>query len=335
MVSALVLFALFALGYRGVERWLPKDWIMAQLAVGGAWWLAFVGAWFYITWWLDWARARRSRDPRLRAEAARPTLHWKQLFRRYGPVASVLPVFILSVMVMHRLVPVAWGPLAPKAMELAMFLIATGVAWLALDRIEPLPPSRSLARAVENTLDPLTPDRLRPSTRPHDEPRSTATVNAPLGPGEPLPAPAAAPVGFAARLVWHGGRRECAVHTSARLRDQLLHLHLSSVEMQRIVDFVPAVGARVSVALGGEDSLVTILPVAGDPLVVTNEPGGLATAPVGRAEDGTVLFPPASAIPVEVAIDVLDRYFTTGELPGQSAARASGEPLGPTTGSAS
>ncbi|GIG01077.1 hypothetical protein Cci01nite_61700 [Catellatospora citrea] len=325
----MALFALFALGYRGVERWLPKDWTMAQLAVGGAWWLAFVGAWFYINWWLDWARARRSRDPRLRAEAARPTLHLKQLFRRYGPVASVLPVFILSVMVMHRLVPVAWGPLAPKAMELAMFLIATGVAWLALDRIEPLPPSRSFARAVETTLDALTPDRLRPSIKPHDEPRSTATVNAPRGPGEPLPAPAAAPVGFAARLVWHGGPGECAVHTSARLRDQLLHLHLSSVEIPRIVDFVPAVGARVSVALGGENSLVTILPVAGDPLVVTREPGGLSITPVRRREDGTVLFPPESAIAVELAIDVLDRYFTTGELPGQSAGQHPASHLGP------
>ncbi|WP_144119102.1 hypothetical protein [Catellatospora sichuanensis] len=302
-VGFVAVVGIFALGYRGIELYVPEDWIVARGAFKAACFAAFASTGVYLRLWSEWAAAQRSDDPQRRAGAVRPELHLRRQYWRYALLASVLPMFAVSVVVVHRLVPADWGWFWPQVMDLALCVLALGAAVLALKRIGPLP--RPAAPAAQTA--PAMPTRS--SGGPH-----------------PVPSPR-----FGATLVWHGGSRQCAVYTSARLRDQLLHLHLSSAEIPRIVDFVPAVGAQVSVALGGEDSLVTIMPVGGDPLVVTKEPDGLAVTPVRRAEDGTVVFPPESAIAVEVAIDVLDRYFTTGELPGRSATRPSGEPLGPTT----
>lgn len=312
IAGVLSVAGIFVLGLRGIELYVPEDWLVATMAFKAACYALVVCASVYLRPWVDWAAAQRSGDPQRRAGVTRPEFHPRRPYWPYGLLASVLPVFVASVFVVHRLVPADWAWFWPEVMDLALSVLALGAAVLALKRIGP--PPRPPAPAVPTA------------------PRKSAGGTPPTSDG-PRPVP---PPPFGATLVWNGGGRQCAVYTSARLRDQLLHLHLSSAEFSRIVDFVPAVGARVSIALGGEDSLVTILPEVGDPLVVTREPGGLAIAPVRRAEDGTVMFPPESAIAVEAAIEVLDRYFSTGELPGRSATRASGEPLGPTaTGSPS
>ncbi|WP_155371546.1 hypothetical protein [Catellatospora vulcania] len=301
IVAVVPVAGIFCIGLRGIELYVPEDWIVAKTVLKLAGCGLLGAACTYLRVWAEWTAAR-SGDPQRRAGAVRPDFRLRRPYWRYVLLASALPMFIVSVFIVHRLVPADWGWFWTDLLELALAVLTVGGAVLALKRSGP--PVRPPAPATQTA--PARPTGAAP--RPSDGSRH-------------VPSPR-----FGAMLVWHAGGRQCAVRTSARLRRQLLHLHLSSVHSLRIVDFVPAVGARVSVALGGEDSLVTIMSVGGDPLVVTMTPGGLAVAPVTRTDDGMAVFPPESAISVEAAIDVLDRYFITGELPARSV-RACERPI--------
>lgn len=286
VIGFLAVLAVLAVGYRYLDPVVPQDWGMAKAVLRLMWLLAFAGVWAHVHRWLRWASARRSADPQVRATAARPEVRVRRLIRQYGLLVSILPVLVLSVLAAHRLVPDAWGSTWLEVTEYVLVLFAGIATVLELERVKPRLPAADPPAPVERA------------------------------------APTAEPTALLARLVWHGGDRQRLVHTSAQLRDQLLHLHLSAVEIPRHVDFVPVAGARVRVGLGGEAVQVLVTPADGSvPYTVTSTPQGLATTPVTFADDGAAVLPPASAIPVEIAIDVLDRYFTTGDLPGAEGSR--------------
>ncbi|WP_144119103.1 Imm1 family immunity protein [Catellatospora sichuanensis] len=264
-------------------------WLVPVIGVGGtpvvvvsALWLVVWGVAFRLV--LVWL-GKESAAPRpVFASAAGRRRHlWQQVWP-YGLLVAAVAGFVLGFAFILWLAPVAGVGYTPMAIALVFWTVLSGVAFKIL-------------------INWLESDSL------------PQPVASPIREREPQSATRLEPVGVGV-LSWDEGARRCAVKTSEQLRDQVLRLHLSTVDLPRFADFAPSVGVPVSISLGDEESLLVTVPVDGTPpLVVTMGPEGLRTVPVASSDGARSVFPPSAAIPMEVAIDVLAGYCATGELP--------------------
>ncbi|GIG01078.1 hypothetical protein Cci01nite_61710 [Catellatospora citrea] len=252
--------------------------VVAALAL---WTVVWAAAFWIVVGWLE--KGTAGPKPRFQTAPERRRHVWQQVWP-YSPLAGVVAGYVLGIVLIVWLSVVTGVGATSLVVGLLCWTVASGVVlkllivWLETD---PAPQPAAASTVVR-------------------EPR-TATVPEPTGGGV---------------LTWDDGAKRREVKTSGQLRDQVLRLHLSTVDLPRFADFLPWAGVPVSISLGDEESLLVTVPEDGTaPLVVTMGPEGLRTVPVTFAEGGRSVFPRSAAIPMDVAVDVLGRYCTTGELP--------------------
>lgn len=217
MVAALVLGVVLIL------RLVPVVGVGGQpvVAASALWTVVWGVAFWFVIAWLE--KGSAGPKPRFQTAAERRRHRWQRSWP-YGSLAAVVAGYVLGIALIVWLSSVTGVGETPLAIGLLAWTVGSGVVlhllivWLETD---PAP---------------------RPDTA------LTGAREAPTGTG---PEPAGGGV-----LTWDDGARRREVKTSEQLREQVLRLHLSTVDLPRFADFVPWVGVPVSISLGDEESLL-------------------------------------------------------------------------------